>query len=162
LNEGIMNRRTLLIGILAIALPAALSAGAKVAAADAPDIVVVVHKSNGVAPMNRSQLAAIFKAKSTQFPGGGRADPVNLAPDDPARQDFDLAVLGMRPDEVERFWLDSKIRSGVGSPRKLSGPDAVIRFVAGDESGIGYVEAADANDSVRVVARVRGGQVVAP
>lgn len=157
-----MNRRSLLLGVLAFVLPLSLSAGARSASADSPEIAVIVHKSNGVPPMNRAQLGAIFKAKSTQFTGGGRADPVNLAPDDAVRQEFDLAVLGMTPDEVERYWLDSKIRSGVGSPRKLSGPDAVIRFVAGDETGIGYVESSDANDSVRVVARIRGGRVLPP
>jgi hypothetical protein len=157
-----MNRRDLLLGILATTLAISLSAFARRASADAPEIAVIVHKSNGVPPMNRAQLGALFKAKSTQFAGGGRADPVNLGPDNAVRQEFDLSILGMTPDEVERYWLDSKIRSGVGSPRKLSGPDAVVRFVAGDETGIGYVESADANDSVRVVARIRGGRVLPP
>src|ERR1700733_6110326 len=155
-----MNRRSLLLFVLVSTLPLSLPAGTHLASADVEEIEVVVHKSNTAPLMNRSQLSAIFKAKSTQFSGGGRADPVNLAPDNPVRQEFDLAVLGMRPDEVERFWLDSKIRSGIGSPRRLSGPDAIVHFVAGDETGIGYVERSDVNDSVRIVARVRGGQVL--
>lgn len=154
-----MNRRTALLGIAALALSFASDRPAN---ADAQEIAVIVRKSNGTTSMNRAQLSAIFKAKSTQFPGGSSAAPVNLPPDDLVRQAFDLAVLGMTPDEVERFWLDSKIRSGVGSPRKLSGPDAVVHFVGGDENGIGYVARADANDSVRVVARIRGGQVLPP
>src|SRR5580692_11368036 len=154
-----MNRRSLLLAILVTSLPLSFSASTRRASADDEEIAVVVHRSNTAPPMNRSQLSAVFKAKSTQFSGGGRADPVNLAPDNPVRQEFDLAVLGMRPDEVERFWLDSKLRSGVGSPRRLSGPDAVIHFVAGDEAGIGYVAKSDINDSVRIVARIRGGQV---
>jgi hypothetical protein len=157
-----MNRRTVLFGLLAIALPVFVPLGDRPASADVEEIAVIVNKSNGVPPMNRSQLGAIFRAKSTQFSGGGRADPVNLAPDDVVRQEFDLAILGMRPDEVERFWLDNKIRSGVGSPRRLSGPDAVVRFVAGSDSGIGYVASSDANDQVRIVARIRGGRVVGP
>ena len=159
-----MKRRTFpfSLGFLAIALPLSLSSGARTARAGDEDIVVIVHKSNGAPPMNRSQLASVFKAKSTQFSGGGRADPVNLPPDNAVRQAFDLAILGMRPDEVERFWLDNKIRSGVGSPRKLSGPDAVVRYVAADEAGLGYVASSDANDTVRVIARVRGGNVLPP
>jgi ABC-type phosphate transport system substrate-binding protein len=157
-----MNRRTVLLGFLAVVLPVCLSAGARPASADVDEIAVIVHKSNGIPPMNRSQLSAIFKAKSTQFSGGGRADPVNLSPEDVVRQEFDLTVLGMKPDEIERFWLDNKIRSGVGSPRRLSGPDAVVRFVAGTENGIGYVASSDANDSVEIVARIRGGRVLSP
>jgi ABC-type phosphate transport system substrate-binding protein len=155
-----MFRRNLLIGIAVAAL--ACCAGDPAAHADGDELVIVVHKSNGVGAMTRSQLAALFKAKSSEFPGGARATPVNLPPDSPARQAFDYAVLGLRPDEVERFWVDSKIRSGVGSPRKLPGPAALVRFVSTDESGIGYVPSADVGDGVRVVARIRAGQVVTP
>jgi len=155
-----VNRRTSLIGILTLLV--SLAGGMRFASADGEEIAIIVHKHNGIAPMNRAQLSALFRAKSTEFPGGGRAAPVNLSADSTVRQEFDFSVLGMRPDEVERFWLDSKIRSGVGSPRKLSGPDAVLRYVAGDEAGIGYVARSDTNDSVRVVARIRGGQVVSP
>jgi len=156
-----MNRRTLLLGIGIAAVGWALGGGTT-AHADGDEIAVIVHKTNGVAAMNRSQLSALFKAKSTQFPGGARATPVNLPPESPARQAFDSAVLGLKPDEVERFWVDSKIRSGVGSPRKLPGPAALVHFVSSDESAIGYVPASDVGEGVRVVARIRGDQVVTP
>jgi hypothetical protein len=157
-----MNRRTFLNGIGAALICLVWQAGGGPAHAEGDDIAVVVNNGNPVSPMNRSQLSALFKAKSTQFPGGGRATAVNLPPENPARQAFDLAVLGLRPDEVERFWLDSRIRSGVGSPRKLAGPAALVRFVSTDDTAIGYAPVADVGDSVRVVARIRGGQVVAP
>jgi hypothetical protein len=87
---------------------------------------------------------------------------VNLPPENPARQAFDSAVLGLKPDEVERFWVDSKIRSGVGSPRKLAGAAALVHFVSTDESAIGYVPTSEVAEGVRVVAKIRGDQVVAP
>jgi hypothetical protein len=158
-----MNRRNLLLG--AVALFSSITIAARHASADGDEIVVIVHKTNTIGPMNRSQLGSLFKARSSEFPGGGRATAVNLPPENPARQDFDLAVLGMKPDEVERFWLDSKIRSGVGSPRKLAGSAAVVRFVSTDETAIGYVPGADARDaagSIRIVARIRQGQITAP
>jgi len=155
-----MNRRTLLLGLGLVVF--SLRSGGEPAHADADDLAVVVHKTNALSTMTRAQLAALFKAKSSQFPGGARATAVNLPPESPARQAFDYAVLGLTPDEVERFWVDSKIRSGVGSPRKVPGPAALVRFVSVDDSGIGYVPSSDVTDAVRVVARVRGGQVVAP
>jgi ABC-type phosphate transport system substrate-binding protein len=146
----------------AVVMALALQGGMVAARSDADDIAVIVNRSNGVAAMSRSQLGAIFKAKSSQFPGGARATPVNLPPESPTRRAFDSAVLGLSPDEVERFWVDSKIRSGVGSPPKLPGPAALVRFVSANESGIGYVPSSEVSDAVRVVARVRGGEVVAP
>ncbi len=155
-----MNRRTFLVSA-ALAAFVWQSPGAS-AQAEGDDIAIIVNRANPTPPMNRSQLSALFKARSTEFPRGGRATPVNLPPDSNVRQAFDLAVLGLTPEEVERFWLDSKIRSGVGSPRRLPGPSALVRFVTSDETAIGYVPAAEAGDAVRVVARVRAGQVLAP
>jgi hypothetical protein len=155
-----MKRRTLFFAT--VALSTSLAVGTAPAGADVEEIAVIVNKSNTVPPMNRSQLGTIFKARSIQFPGGGRASPVNLPPENAVRQEFDWVVLGLKPDEVERFWLDSKIRSGVGSPRKLSPPAAVIHYVGSEETAIGYVPASDVDGSVRVVARVRGGQVRNP
>jgi ABC-type phosphate transport system substrate-binding protein len=155
-----MNRRTFLIGIGVAAF--VWHSGGGRAHAEGDDIAVVVNKANVSPPMNRSQLSALFKARSTQFPRGGRATPVNLPPESSVRQAFDMAVLGLTPEEVERFWLDSKIRSGTGSPRHLPGPSALVRFVSGDETSIGYVPVSELSDAVRVVARIRGGQVLAP
>jgi hypothetical protein len=155
-----MNRRSLLIATIALVAP--LLVANERAQAGPDEISVVVNKSCAVSSMNRAQLSALFKAKSSQFPGGNTATAVNLPPENPSRQDFDSAVLGLSPDEVERFWLDSKIRSGVGSPRKLSGPASVVRFVGSDPTGIGYVPSADATAAVRVVARIRGGEVLVP
>jgi ABC-type phosphate transport system substrate-binding protein len=154
-----MNRRSLFLGMAALAT---LVCSRDIAHADTDEIVVVVNKANTTRSINRSQLGSIFKVKSTEFPEGGRASPVNLPGDNAQRREFDQVVLGMSPDEVERYWLDSKIRSGVGCPRRLPGPDAVMTFVSGDVRGIGYVARSDVNDSVRVVARVRDGKVVAP
>ncbi len=155
-----MKRRSLLVATIALVAPFMM--GNEHAQAGVDEISVVVNKASTVSSMNRAQLSAIFKAKATQFPGGASATAVNLPPESPSRQEFDSTVLGLTPDEVERFWLDSKIRSGVGSPRKLSGPASVVRFVGSDPTGIGYVPSADANSAVRVVARIRGGEVVAP
>jgi ABC-type phosphate transport system substrate-binding protein len=136
--------------------------GGAPAHADGDEIAVIVNRANGVGAMNRLQLSALFKAKTTQFPGGARATPVNLPPENAVRQAFDSAVLGLKPDEVERFWVDSKIRSGIGSPRKLPGAAALVHFVSTDESAIGYVPASDVGEGVRVVARIRADQVVSP
>jgi hypothetical protein len=155
-----MNRRTFLIGLGTAVLLWQTAAGD--AHAEGDEVAVVVNRANPASAMNRSQLRALFKAKTSEFPRGGRATPVNLPPDNATRQAFDLAVLGLTPEEVERFWLDSKIRSGTGAPRHLPGPAVMLRFVAADDTAIGYLPAADATDGVRVVARIRGGQVVAP
>jgi hypothetical protein len=75
---------------------------------------------------------------------------------------FDSVVLGMNPDEVARYWIDRRIRGDSRPPRKVQSASTVLALVAKSEGGIGYVPLADVNASVKVVARVEGGQVKAP
>lgn len=149
---------------LAVALALALAAlGGGASAADQGDeIVVVVNKANPAKALAREELRPLFQTKRTQWPDGTKAEPVNLPDDHATRQAFDAAVLGLDPDRVARFWVDRKIRGGEPPPRKLASPAAALRAVAADRGGVGYVPTKDANDSVRVVAKIHHGQVVAP
>jgi hypothetical protein len=150
--------------IFTLALFGALALGlghvAFSAAADA-EIVVVVNKTSSVGTLNKAQLGAIYRARTTEFPSGLPAVAVNLPTENPLRQAFDKVVLGMSPDEAQRFWIDAKIRSGAVPPRKLPTSMAVARFVGSEIKGLGYVAPADAK-GLKVVARIRGGAVSAP
>lgn len=150
-----MKRRAFIHGLLVTLVAPRLARAAD------PTLAVVCNSASGVTSLTRAHLNAIFRAKVREFPNGNRASAVNLPTDHPARQTFDRVVLGMDPDEVERFWIDSKIRSGTGAPRQLPGPAAVARFVSGEAAGIGYVPLEDAQSAgLRVVALVREGRVV--
>lgn len=152
-----MERRRFLYGLASGLAPLLVP---KTVLAALPEIAVVCNPASGVTSMTRAQLQPIFRMRSQQFPGGGRVSVVNLPADHVARQVFDRAVLGLEPDEVERFWIDNKIRSGTGSPRSLSGPAVVARFVATERTALGYLPAADAGAGMRVVALVRGLSVI--
>jgi ABC-type phosphate transport system substrate-binding protein len=141
-------------------LALATSAGVTRAAPD--EVVVVVNKANPTASINRDELRPIFQTTKTQWPGGKRIAPFNLPEDDAVRQQFDAAVLRLDPERVARYWVDRKIRGGERPPVKLQSPGAVLRAVAANEGGIGYVKSSEASPSVRIIARVRGGEVVAP
>jgi ABC-type phosphate transport system substrate-binding protein len=131
------------------------------ASAGPSDIAVVVNPTNANASLNKAQLSALFKGKTSSFPDGSSASPINLPTENDVRQAFDKAVLNMTPDESKRFWIDSKIRSGAAPPPKMSSPAAVARHVAKTPSAIGYVPTPDAK-GLKVVARIVGGNVTGP
>jgi hypothetical protein len=139
-----------------------LSWEASTRAEEVGDVVVVVNKNNGAKILRREDLRPLFQTTKTEWADGTTAVPVNLPEADPLRQAFDRAVLGLDPDRIERYWIDRKIRGGERPPRKVTTAGAVLRVVAADKGGVGYVAAADVNDSVRVVARIRRGEVVSP
>jgi len=145
---------------LLVALLIALSP-VTIASAESSEIVVVVNKANSVTSLNKAQLSAIYKGKTTEFPNGNSASAVNLPAENPTRQEFDKAVLNMSSDDCKRYWIDMKIRSGAGAPPKLASVSAVARHVAKTPNAIGYVLLSDAT-GLKVVARIRAGALVGP
>lgn len=71
-------------------------------------------------------------------------------------------MLGLDPDRVARYWIDRKIRGGERPPRKVTAPSAAVRMVSTDKGAVGYARVGDVTDSVKIVARIRNGQVVSP
>ncbi|WP_437624311.1 hypothetical protein [Sorangium sp. So ce1151] len=125
------------------------------------EIVVIVNQATPARAAGRDTLRPIFQTTRTEW-FGRSAMPVNLPEDSSLRQRFDLAVLGLDPDAVARYWIDRKIRGGERPPRKVTTPNAVVRAVGDEVGGIGYVAAGDVTPSVKVIARIRAGQVVPP
>lgn len=125
------------------------------------EIVVVAHPSVSVSSLSKSDLRPIFQTTKTSWEGG-KAMPLNLADSDPARRGFDAAVLGLDPDRVARYWVDRKIRGGNPPPKNIPNPGLVLKVVASKTGAIGYVPAGTVTSDVKVVARIRGGEVLAP
>ena len=149
--------------LIALAMAAgALAWEGRSSAEPQPEVVVVVNKANPATSLTREELRPIFQTTKSEWPDGVKAEPVNLSDDDPTRHAFDLAVLGLDPDRIARYWVDRKIRGGERPPRKVSSASAAVRSVAAEKGGVAYVLRADVNASVKVVAKISNGKVVAP
>ena len=134
----------------------------KILAEDNSILVVVTNKNNTVKALTREELRPLFQTTKTEWSDGSKAVPVNLPEDNAMRQRFDLAVLGLDAERVERYWIDRKIRGGERPPRKVPSSGAVLRVVSAEKGGIGYVASGEADSSVRVVAKIHNGQVTPP
>lgn len=131
-------------------------------AAEPGELVVIVHPSNAAHVLSADELRPLFLTREQRWPNGDKAKPVNLPRESDERRAFDSAALGMSQEEVERYWVDRKIRGGAPPPVTLSSVDAVVAFVGSTKGAVGYVASSHASDKVRIVARLRGGAVVSP
>jgi ABC-type phosphate transport system substrate-binding protein len=125
-------------------------------------IAVIANKAVSVSKISRDELRPIFQTKKDTWPDGTPARPFNLPENNPLRQGFDLALLGLDPDRVARYWIDRKIRGGERAPQTAPSAAVMVKVVSKTPGAIGYVDAAAVDASVRIVARVVDGQVVAP
>jgi hypothetical protein len=140
----------------------AVGALASSSAAAPEEIVVIVNKDNDVTELSPEQLEAIFAMSQRQWRGGSTIVAFNYEPGNEIRVEFDRVVLHLSPEEVGRFWRDQRIRTGVHPPRQVLDAALMLRLTAKLNAAIAYVPAAAVTPSVKIVARIRGGKVVAP
>jgi ABC-type phosphate transport system substrate-binding protein len=130
--------------------------------AEADVIVVVVNKAHPAARLTRDQLRPIFKTQTTRWPNEETARPVNLKAHTSTRKGFDAAVLGLDPERVKRSWIDRKVRGGNRPPVTAPSPSKVLAHVRRHPGAIGYVRHTEADRSVKIVAKIIKGEVLAP
>jgi ABC-type phosphate transport system substrate-binding protein len=156
-----MKTRISLLAGLVLSTAAAVWNGSSEAGPDA--IVVIVNTQNPIRSVDVADLRPIFQTTKTHW-GNSAGDtlPLNLPEDNPTRQEFDKAVLGLDPDRVARYWQDRKIRGGARPPSRLSSSGAMLRGVAAKPGAVGYVRASEVNATVKVVGKIADGKVSAP
>ena len=143
-----MKHRLLLILLLALAF--AVEATAK-----ADDVVAVVSAKSSVTALNASQVADIFLGKTSHFPDGSQAVPIDQVEDSPARDKFYAAYTGKSPAQVKAHW-SKIIFTGRGQPPKqVSNSIEARKLVAENPNAIGYIDNSAVDNSVRVLAQAK-------
>jgi len=111
---------------------------------------IIVNPSNPMVSITRENVSRIFLKKTTKFPNGLNASPVDLPANSGTRESFSKDVLGKTAASVEGYW-QQLIFSGrdVPPPQKKEG--GVLDFVRSNDNGIGYVSASTDTTGVKVV-----------
>lgn len=130
--------------------------------ADSGVIAVIVNPSNPVTKLDQGDLRPIFQTSKTTWPNGDKIVAFNLSEEDAIRQDADLAMLGLDAERVARYWVDRKIRGGNAAPKKAPSVAVMVKLVASQTGGIGYVPLSEVSKDVKVIAKIQSGVVKAP
>ena len=114
------------------------------------EFAVIVNPGT-TAEVSKADVAKIFLAKSKKLPDGTEAKPLNQAGGAASREPFEKNVLGKSPSQVKAYW-STLIFTGKAVPIEELGSDGeVVAKVASTPGAIGYVSAASADGSVRVL-----------
>ena len=126
-------------------------AGLPAAAASGADVVAVVSAKSRVTSLNADQVADIFLGKTSHFPDGTQATPIDQSEDSPVRERFYAQFTGKSPAQVRAYWAKI-IFTGRGQPPKQVGSSAEAKkLVAQNPNAIAYIDSAMVDESVRVV-----------
>jgi hypothetical protein len=119
--------------------------------ADGKPLVVIVSSALAMSNITLSQLRSVFLGEHAEYASGKRLAAVNHPPGTPTRVQFDLAVIGLKPDEVGRFWVDRRIRDQPGPPKTVPSVDLALRLTMSLPGAITYVPSELVNSKVKVL-----------
>lgn len=137
-----MNR----VGLTFIGL--AWSLGASVVAAD---VVAVVSARNPVTTLTKNQVVDIFLGKTSRFPDGSQAVPIDQIEGSDARDEFYARFADKSGAQVKAHW-SKIIFTGRGQPpRGVSDSIEVKKLVVENPNAIGYIEQNLVDGSVKVL-----------
>jgi hypothetical protein len=145
------------VGLLLVTWPIA-----RVPADSSVRLAVIVHSSVPATALSAADLASIYTRATRSWKDGSTVRALNLPPGSPERVEFDRVVLDMDPDRSAQFWIDRQIRGEEAAPKAVAQTDVLVRLIPTLAGSIGYVPEDKVDGKARVVARIRGGKVVAP
>jgi ABC-type phosphate transport system substrate-binding protein len=118
----------------------------------AAEVVTVVSPQNPTTTLSRGEVSNIFLGKINRFPNGQPAVPIDQPEDSQQRKDFYRDVSNKQPADIKAYW-SRMIFTGRGQPPMVvDGDEQVKKTLAGRPDGIGYIDRAAVDDSVKVLA----------
>ena len=133
------------------ALVFALSLLLWTAAAEAGQFKTIVNRSVSTDALTKQQVSDLFLKKTTRWPDGSAAAPVDQPDTSSVRDSFSNDILGKPVSAIKSYW-NKQIFSGRDLPPLEKKSDAeVVEYVRSTPGAIGYVAEGTATDGVRVV-----------
>lgn len=117
------------------------------------EIAVIVSRDNQNAKMDQDSIARIFLAKSSSFPNDADAIAVDMKKGSDEHSEFSESFLDKTPNQLATYW-SRLIFTGRARPNKeVSSAAEMKKVVAKNANMIGYIDASDVDNSVRVIAK---------
>ena len=124
--------------------------GATAATATA-DVVAVVSSKSTLVTLSKDQVTDIFLGKTTRFPDGTQAIPIDQQEGTPARDEFYTKFAGRSPAQIKSHWTKI-IFTGRGKPPRTAGDSLEARkLTAMNPQAISYLQRSEIDASVKVL-----------
>ena len=113
--------------------------------------VVVIGHPGGPDSITTNQVRDIYLNRSQQLPDGQKVRPFELPEGAPARAEFHDKVTGRNDAQLKSFW-SQQVFTGRGQPPQEQGNAGAMKAsVASTPGSIGYLDASEVDDSVKVI-----------
>lgn len=115
-------------------------------------LAIVVNRSNPVTNLSIEELRAVFLGERSYWPNGRRITVVLRDPGDPEREAILHDVCGMNENQFKTHLLHGLFTGEIlVSPKTLSTPAGVRRFIVNVPGAIGPLRVSQVDDTVSVI-----------
>ena len=115
------------------------------------EVVTVVSAQNPVTALSRSEVSNIFLGKTSRFPDGTAAVPIDQPEGSAVRAEFYRSVSNRQPADIKAYW-SKMIFTGRGQPPAVAGNDELAKkILASRLDAIGYIDRASVDQRIKVL-----------
>jgi ABC-type phosphate transport system substrate-binding protein len=116
------------------------------------DVVAVASVKSPITALSKSEVVDIFLGKTTRFPNGTQAVPIDQGEGVSARDSFYAVFAGKSPAQVKAYWAKI-IFTGRGQPPRSAPGDSQVRaLLVANPQAIGYMERSAVDGTLKVLA----------
>lgn len=142
------SRKNLIAGVLVTVFAAGFTSTAALA-----EIAIIANPGSGASELDAKTAKKLFLGKTQSVPGMSSVTLVDQADSSSTKAEFTEKVTKKGLGKYKAYW-SKKIFSGKAVPPKELANDAEVKaYVAGHRDAVGYVDASDVDDSVKVLFR---------
>jgi ABC-type phosphate transport system substrate-binding protein len=152
---------SLLVFVALAAWPRAVAIGAPAEPTDRPSVqqntgpeplAIVVNRSNPVDDLTTAELRRIFLGNRSHWTNGRRITLVMRELGDPERRTVLRDICGMSEEQLKNHFLHGLFTGEIlVSPKTLSTPTGVRKFIFNVPGAIGFLRISDLDSTVKVV-----------
>ncbi len=115
------------------------------------DEVVVIGAQNPPVYLTPSQIRDVFLGRTSSFPDGSIAVPVDQPESSPLREAFYLKVTNRSAAQARAHWAKLYFTGRGVPPREGASSDDVKKILHSTQGAIGYIDSSALDDSLRVI-----------
>lgn len=138
--------KSLSLTILVILLTSTLCAGAY-----GLELAVIVNKENPIDDLSSEELVRIFKQEKQYWDQRKKIYFLMQETGSVEKEIVLRKIYKMDPEALKKFWLAKMFRKISSFPKTLSSNGAMKRFISRSPMSIGYIDAAETDDSVKAL-----------
>lgn len=117
-------------------------------------VVVIANKDNDMKVLTKKQVIDIYMGRTTRFPNGEVAVPLDQNSDSSIRKLFYLNLVNKTVSEINAYWARLLFSGRATPPRMVESVTSVLNIIKKNKAAIGYIQLKDLTDDVQVITYV--------